>query len=110
MLLRKFGHIQADQRVGVIKQLLGKDLDQLGFADAGGSHKQEGGRAAARADLHPAPADGGGHKFHRLVLADNVFQRLIQVGYLTELTSRTRLAGMPVHNSITLARSSKVTS
>ena len=44
-------------------------------------------RDRARADLHPAAADGGGHKFHRLVLADNVlFQRLIQVGYLTQLT------------------------
>ena len=61
-------------------------LDQLGLAHAGGAHKDEGDRLALGGDAHPSPADGGGDRLHRLVLANNVgLQPLLQLGQPLEL-------------------------
>ena len=47
VLFHIFGHIQPDHAVLRAEQLLGQRLAQLGFADAGGAEKEEGGVGAA---------------------------------------------------------------
>ena len=81
MLLHKLGHIQTDEGVRAVEQVGGQLLYQLGLAHAGGTHKDEGHGLVLGADAHPAPADGGGHRLHGLVLADDVaLQPLLQLG------------------------------
>ena len=72
MLFHKFGHIQPNQGLRRIEQVGRKLLDQLSLAYAGGANEDKRHRLALRGDAHPAPADGGAHGFHRLVLADDV--------------------------------------
>ena len=93
VLLHKLGHIQPDQRLDIVKQLLGKHLDQLGLADAGGADKDKGSGTLAGADAHPGAPHGGRHQGNSLILADNPFlQRVFQIGHPAHL-SFLNLAG-----------------
>ena len=86
VLLHKLGHIQTDQRVGGVEQVLRQALDQLGLAHAGGTHKDEADRLMLGADAHPVAADGGGHGLHRLILAHDVLlEPVLQLAQPLEL-------------------------
>ena len=86
VLLHELGHIQPDEGLGRVEQVGGQLLDQLGLAHAGGAHKDEAHRLVLGGDAHPAPADGGGHRLHRLVLAHDVLlEPVLQLGQPLEL-------------------------
>ena len=80
VLLHKLGHIQADEALGGIEQIVGQLLHQLRLAHAGGAHEDEADGLVLGADAHPVAADGGGHGGNGLVLAyDVLFQPVLQL-------------------------------
>ena len=86
MLLHKFRHVQPDQRLHIVKKLLGEHLHQLGLAHAGRPHKDEGRRALLGGKPNAAAAHSGRHGAHRLILPnDPPFQASFQVGHLLQL-------------------------
>ena len=86
VLFHVFGHVQADQGIWRVKQIVGQLLYQLGLAYAGGADEDKGNRFVLGRDAHAVAADGGGHRLYRLILADNVgFQPFIQLGQPGEL-------------------------
>ena len=86
VLFHKFGHIQADQRILLVEQLLRQRLDQLGLSYAGRADKNKGSRAALFADLHSGTANRRADQTHRLILADDsLLQRLLQPGHPLQL-------------------------
>ena len=86
MLLHKLGHIQTDQRLRRIEQIVCQLLDQLRLTHAGRAHKDEADRLVLGRDSHPVAADGGRHGGNGLVLAHNMaLQALLQLGQTLEL-------------------------
>ena len=86
VLLHELTHVQTDQRVHRVKQLVGQLLHQLGFAHAGGADEDEAGRAAAAGQVCTGALDGLGHQLHGLILADDLgFERALQALQLGEL-------------------------
>ena len=79
-------HVQTDERVGAVEQLICQLLDQLGLAHAGGAHKDEAGGTAAAGKVGAAALDGLRHQMHGLVLPDDLlFQLALKVCQLREL-------------------------
>ncbi len=71
VLLHIFRHIEPDQRLGRVKQVVCKGFDQLGLADAGRADEQEGHRLFLGADARAGTADRGANRVNRLILPDN---------------------------------------
>ena len=72
MLFHKLGHVETDQRVGRVEEVLRQLLDKLGLADARGADKDEAHRLVLGRDAHAVAANGGGNSLDSLVLTDNV--------------------------------------
>ena len=72
VLLHKLGHIQADEGLRRVEQIVCQLLDQLRLTHAGGAYEDEGHGLFLGADADTIPPDGTGHGFHRLVLAHDV--------------------------------------
>ena len=72
VLLHKLRHIQPDQGVRRVEEVICQLLHQLCLAHAGGAHEDEADGLVLGGDAHPVPPHGGGHGGHRLVLADDV--------------------------------------
>ena len=86
MLLHKLGHIEPDERIRGVEQLLRESAHQLGLADSRRSDKDKGSRTAAGRKLHPRAAHRGGNQLDRPILPDNIlFQGVGQMGYLSQL-------------------------
>ena len=80
VLFHKFGHIQTNQRILLVEQLLRQRFDQLGLADTGRSYKDEGSRTALFADLYAGTSDSCADQADGFVLPDDAFlQRLLQI-------------------------------
>ena len=72
MLLHVLRHVDADHGLLVVEEEVGERARQLRLADAGGAEEQE--RADGPVGVgQPGtrPADGVGHRAHRVVLADD---------------------------------------
>ena len=79
VLFHKLGHIQADQRVHRIKQIVCQALDQFRLTHTGGTDKDERHRAALGTNTHTVTADCLCNGLHRLILAHNMlFQAVSQ--------------------------------
>ena len=79
-------HVQTNERVGAVEQLICQLLDQLGLAHAGGAHKDEACGTAAAGKVGAAALDGLRHQMHGLVLPDDLlFQLTLKVCQLCEL-------------------------
>ena len=79
MLFHILRHIQTDQVIHTVKQVIGQLLDQLCFSHTGGADKNEGNRLLLGADAHPVPTDGPGYRIHSLILTNNmIFQAVRQ--------------------------------
>ena len=61
VLLHKLGHIQPNQGIRRVEQVICQLLDQLRLAHAGSAHKDETHRLMLGADAHPVAPHGGGH-------------------------------------------------
>ena len=72
VLFHIFRHIQPHQCVRRIEQVERELFDQLGFAHAGRSDKQERRGLALGADARARAADGRADRVHGLVLADHM--------------------------------------
>ena len=72
MLFHKLGHVEADQRVGRVEEVLRQLLDKLGLADARGADKDEAHRLVLGRDAHTIAADGRSDSLNSLVLTDDV--------------------------------------
>ena len=68
MLLHKLGHIEADKRLGRIKEVLCKALDQLGLSDTCAAGEYERNRLALCADSRAVALDGANDGIDSLVL------------------------------------------
>ncbi len=77
MLFHELTHVDADHGIGTVEQELGQGLAQFGLADTGRAQKQE--RAIRPVRIGQAGTrtpDGGGHRSHRFVLADDLAVQL----------------------------------
>ena len=72
VLFHKLGHVEPDERVGRVEQVLRQLLDKLGLADAGGADKDEADRLVLGRDAHAVAADGRSDSLDSLVLTDDV--------------------------------------
>ena len=72
MFLHILGHIQPDQAVYTVKQIVRQALHQFRLAHAGGANEDEGHGPLLGADAHTAAADGPGDSIHSFVLAHDV--------------------------------------
>ena len=72
VLFHKLGHIEADERVGRVEEVLRQLLDKLGLADARGADKDEAHRLMLGRDAHAVAADGRSDSLDSLVLTDDV--------------------------------------
>ena len=95
-------HVNGDQRVHGIKQLIGQLLDQLGFAHAGGADKDKACRAVAARQVCPRTLNGQRYAVHSFVLADDMlFQGIFQphqAAILGLFDFNRRNAGPQLHN------------
>ena len=86
VLFHEFRHIEANERVGRIEEILCKLLDKLGLADTRGADKNKAHRLVLGRNAHAVAANGGGNGLDGLVLADNVlFQALVELTQAVEL-------------------------
>ncbi len=86
MLLHIFRHIQTNERLGRVEQILRERLDELGFAHAGRTDKQEGNRLVLGADARARAANGVSHSCDSALLPDNAaVQTLLQTGQAGKL-------------------------
>ena len=86
MFLHKLRHVQADEALRRVEQVLGQLLDQLRLAHAGAAYKDEAHRLVLGGDAHPVAADGGGDGGNGLVLAHNLgLEPLVQLAEALEL-------------------------
>ena len=72
VLFHKLGHVEADERVGRVEEVLRQLLDKLGLADARGADKDEAHRLVLGRNAHTVAADGRSDSLDSLVLTDNV--------------------------------------
>ena len=81
VLFHKLRHVQANQGLRCMEEILGQPFDQFCLSHTGGAHKDEGHRFPFGGDPHPVPADGGGYGGNGLILADDVLlQTVFQLG------------------------------
>ena len=81
VLLHELGHIQPDEGLRGVEQVLGQLLDQLGLAHAGGADEDEGDGLALGRHAHPVAPDGGRDGGNGLVLAHHVgLEPVLQLG------------------------------
>ena len=86
VLLHELGHIQADQALRRVEQVVCQLLDQFRLAHTGGAHEDKAHRLVLGRDAHPVAADGGGHGGDGLVLAHHMgAEALLQLGQALEL-------------------------
>ena len=86
MLLHKFGHIQPDQRLRRVEQVVRQLLDQLRLTHTGGADEDKAHRLVLGRDAHPVAADGSGHGGNGLVLPHHMgAQALVQLRQTLEL-------------------------
>jgi len=79
-------HVQTNERIRAVEQLICQLLDQLGLAHAGGAHKDKACGTAAARKVGAAALDGLCHQMHGLVLPDDLlFQLALKVCQLREL-------------------------
>ena len=91
MLLAVFAHVNAHQRIFIVKHKLGEGFGQLSFADAGGADKDEGtNRALGVFEARAGAANGVGDGGDGFVLADDAF---VQTGFHIE-----QLLGFGLHH------------
>src|SRR3989344_566794 len=77
MFLHKFGHINSDERILVIKHKFGKRFGQFGFAHSGRSEKNEGTNRFVRIGYAGARAfDGIRYPSDRRILANDSFAEI----------------------------------
>jgi len=78
VLLHVLRHVEAHERVLVVEQELGERSGELGLADAGRAHEEEGAdRPAGVAEAGPGPADGVRHEEERFVLAHHALAEAV---------------------------------
>ena len=83
VLFHILAHIQPDQRIGAVKELVCQLLHQLRLAHAGGAHKDKAGRTAAAREVGAAALDRLCHQMHGIVLTDDLlFQLGLKAGEL----------------------------
>ena len=70
--LHVFRHIQPDERIDGVEQLVCEALDQLRLADTGRADKDERNGVLLHGDADAVAADGGGNGVDGLVLSDDV--------------------------------------
>ncbi len=86
MLLHEFRHIQPDQALRGVEQVLRQLLDQFRLTHAGAAHEDKAHRLMFGGDAHPVAAYGGGDGVNRRVLTDELFpQTLVQLAQAFEL-------------------------
>ena len=86
ILLHILAHVETDERVGAVEELVCQLLDQLRLADTSGADEDEACGAAAARQVGAAPLDGLCHQMDGLVLTDDLlFQLGFQPGQLDEL-------------------------
>ena len=86
VLFHILAHVDADERVGGVEQLVCQLAHQFGLAHAGGAHKDEAGGPPPAGKAGPGALHGAGHRLHGLVLADDaLFQLAFQIEELCEL-------------------------
>ena len=72
-------HIQPDQRIHAVEQVVGKLLDQFRLAYTGGANEDKGNRTLLGGKAHTAAADGLGNRSHRFILTHDMgFQTVSQ--------------------------------
>ena len=80
MLLHKLGHVQTDQRLRRVEQVVGQLLHQLRLAHTGGANEDKAHRLVLGRNAYPVAADGGGHGGNGLVLPHHMgAEALIQL-------------------------------
>ena len=72
VLFHKLGHVEADQRIGRVEEVLRQLLDKLGLANARGADKDEAHRLMLGRDAHAVAAYRRSDSLDSLVLTDNV--------------------------------------
>ena len=72
VLFHKLGHVEADERVGRVEEVLRQLLDKLGLADARGTNKDETHRLVLGRNAHAVAADSRSDSLDSLVLTDDV--------------------------------------
>ena len=72
VLFHEFRHIEADERVGRVEEVLRQLLDKLGLADARGADKDEAHRLVLGRNAHTVAAYRRSDSLDSLVLTDNV--------------------------------------
>ena len=77
MLLHILGHIQPDQGVHTVKQIISQPLHQLRLTHTGGTHEDEGNGPLLGGNAHPVAADGPGDSLHGFILTHDM---LLQAG------------------------------
>ena len=77
MLFHEFRHIQPNQRVHRVKQVVGKALDQFCLTDTGRTDENKGYRLSLGTDAHTVSANRPGNRIHRLVLTNNVLLQAV---------------------------------
>ena len=86
MLFHKLGHVETDQRVGRVKEVLRQLLDKLGLADARGADKDEAHRLVLGRNAHTVAAYRRGDGLDGLILADDVFlEALVKLAQTAKL-------------------------
>ena len=78
VLFHIFGHIQTDQTVHTVEQVISQPLDQLCLAHTGGTNENEGHRPLLGADANAAAANCPGNRIHCLILANDVFLQTLR--------------------------------
>ena len=72
VFLHVLGHVNADQGMLIIKKEFRQSAGKFGFADAGGTEKDEGADGALGiAETGTGAADGAGDALERRILADD---------------------------------------
>ena len=86
VLLHKLGHIQTHQTLGRVEEIIGKALYQLGLANAGAAHKDEGNGLALCGKSDAVALDGAANGIHSLVLThDMLLQSAVKLTQAHEL-------------------------
>ena len=86
VLFHKLGHVETDQRIGRVKEVLRQLLDKLGLADARGADKDEAHRLVLGRNAHTVAAYRRGDGLDGLILADDVFlEALVKLAQTAEL-------------------------
>ena len=79
-LLHELGHVETDEGLGRIEELVGQLLDEFGLTDTGGTDEDEGRRFPAGVDLDAAAFDRVCHGMDGLILTFDLFrERLFEV-------------------------------